>query len=163
MKRRESTRPERRDRLIQDARHDPYRSEEKPPEPTTCPECGVVFREGRWRWGSPAVDAVKLLCPACRRTRDGYPAGELTVSGEFLAQHREEIRGLLRNVEEREKEQHPLHRIMALEEKESSWVATTTDVHLARKLGEALHAAYGGEVDYHYPSGEQLLRVTWLR
>jgi hypothetical protein len=40
----------RRDRLIREPEHDPYKSRRKLPEPTACPECGAVFREGRWQW-----------------------------------------------------------------------------------------------------------------
>jgi len=40
---------------------------------------------------------------------------------------------------------------------------TTTDVHLARGIGEALHRAYKGELDYNFNDSEYLLRVRWRR
>ncbi|MGZ9075499.1 MAG: hypothetical protein ACXW13_06955 [Burkholderiaceae bacterium] len=40
---------------------------------------------------------------------------------------------------------------------------TTTDIHLARDIDEAVHAAYKGELQYHYKKEENLLRVLWTR
>jgi hypothetical protein len=40
---------------------------------------------------------------------------------------------------------------------------TTTDIHLARGIGEALHHAYQGELEYHYHEKDNLLRVVWTR
>jgi hypothetical protein len=40
---------------------------------------------------------------------------------------------------------------------------TTTDIHLARGIGDALHSAYKGELEYHYNKEENLLRVEWRR
>jgi hypothetical protein len=40
---------------------------------------------------------------------------------------------------------------------------TYTDPQLARAVGEAIHAAYQGELNYHYQENEYLLRVSWHR
>jgi hypothetical protein len=37
---------------------------------------------------------------------------------------------------------------------------TTTDIHLTRGIGEALHHA---QLEYHYNDEETLLRVMWQR
>ena len=42
-------------------------------------------------------------------------------------------------------------------------MVTTTDIHLARGIGEALEHAYQGELEFHYNEGENLLRVHWAR
>jgi NMD protein affecting ribosome stability and mRNA decay len=153
----------RRDRLIRDSRHDPYRAERKPQEPTVCPDCGVVFREGRWRWAAGPVDAPRVVCPACQRIRDDYPAGYVTVTGEFATSHREEIIALARNVETRERAEHPLKRIIDAREEDDDLVITTTDVHLARSIGDSLHAAYAGELESDYAKDENLVRLRWSR
>ena len=72
-------RPARHDRLLEDERHDPYRDTGKLAEPTACPECSACYREGRWTWHAAPSDAAKALCPACRRIRDDYPGGYLTL------------------------------------------------------------------------------------
>lgn len=151
------------DRLLGDDRHDPYRERGKLPEPTVCPDCKAVVREGRWQWLSPPFGAPEHLCPACRRTRDSYPAGQLIASGAFLAEHRDEVVGLIRNVEARNKAEHPLKRIMALEESEGELEVTTTDAHLVRAIGDAIHHAYQGELSFQQDEAETLLRMRWSR
>ncbi|MGH0035038.1 MAG: BCAM0308 family protein [Myxococcota bacterium] len=153
----------RRDRLIQGHEHDPYRAPKKPSEPTVCPECGATFRGGRWTWARGPVDAPRQLCPACQRVRDGYPGGYLTLEGAFLVAHQQEIVGLARNVEEREKKEHPLKRIIELEVREDRIEITTTDMHLARAIGEGVQHAYGGDLDLRYSEDEMLLRAHWGR
>ena len=79
--------PERRDRLIRERVHDPYKVRRKLPEPALCPECGAIYQAGRWRWSKPKLrpeGAHEVICQACHRIRDQYPAGELTLSGHFL-------------------------------------------------------------------------------
>ena len=155
--------PVRRDRLIQEQRHDTYRSRGKLPEPTVCPGCGAVYRGGMWRWEAAQEGAREHTCPACLRIEDNYPAGMVSMSGQFLDQHREEILGLVRNEESKEKSQHALERIMRIDERADEFVITTTDIHLARRIGEAVQHAYAGELDYHYQQDENRLRVTWSR
>jgi hypothetical protein len=68
---------------------------------------------------------------------------------------------LVRNEEQREKAEHPLQRIMDIEDSGSEAIVTTTDIHLARRIGEAVHHAYQGELEFHYNPDENLLRVHW--
>jgi hypothetical protein len=97
------------------------------------------------------------------RIKDGYPAGYVTLRGEFVKGHREEILGLARNVEAREKGQRPLNRIMDAREEEEELIITTTDMHLARAIGDSLQSAYEGELDYTYTKEGSVLRVLWSR
>lgn len=151
------------DRLLRELVHDPYKSKRKLAEPSVCRDCGVVYLDGRWTSKPAPDDAQQTTCPACRRTQDQVPAGFLTLSGEFLAQHRDEITGLIHNIEARERAVHPLKRIMGLEDDEGKLVVTFTDPHLARTVGDAIGHAYGGEVDFDYQKDEYLLRVNWSR
>lgn len=161
--RRSSHNAQRRDRLIQELDHDPYRSKRKPPEPTVCPGCQVVFQSGHWQWAQPPGDAHQGSCPACRRARDRYPAGTVRLEGTFLHGHSTEIAHLVRNIEAREKGQRPLNRIMEIEQDDDGWTVHTTDLHLARAIGEALESAYSGDLDYHYVEESALVRVFWRR
>ena len=157
-------RQERLDRLIKENVHDPYMTRLKLPEPTLCPSCQAVFRSGRWQWLSPVPrDVNEEHCPACRRIGDKVPAGILTLSGEFFAEHREEIMNLVRNKEETEKAQHPLKRLMTVEDQGNSSVLTFTDTHLPRGVGEAIQRAYEGELDIQYTKESNIVRVTWSR
>lgn len=156
--------PVRHDQLRQEYEHDTYRPPEKLPEPSVCADCGAVYDRGRWLWAERPADAEEVLCPACRRIRDHYPAGFLFLAGAFLDSHRDELMHLLRHHEEKAKSEHALVRIMDIEDDEDGGLlVTTTDIRLARDLGEALHRAYDGELEFHYNEGEKLLRVHWRR
>jgi NMD protein affecting ribosome stability and mRNA decay len=159
----ESSHPSRHDRLLREWVHDTYRSKSKLPEPTRCPDCGAIYQQGRWHWGEAKGEAHEERCPACHRQQDHCPAGFLSLSGEFLAAHQEEILNLVRNVEAREKAEHPLKRIMAMEPQGDGLLVTFTDPHLARGAGEALHHAYQGDLEYAYQEEEHILRVRWHR
>lgn len=153
----------RRDQLREERVHDSYKLAHKLAEPSVCGGCGAVYHAGRWQWGERPSGAGVVTCPACQRVQDRYPAGFVHVAGEYFAAHRDELLQLLRHREEREKAQHPLARIVAIEEEGGGVLVTTTDIHLARDLGEALHHAHQGELEFHYNEGENLLRVHWQR
>jgi NMD protein affecting ribosome stability and mRNA decay len=155
--------PQRHDRLLQEREHDPYKSKSKLSDPTVCPECGVVYHKGRWQWGETPADANSELCPACHRVQDRVPSGFLHLSGDFFAEHQAEIMSTVRNVESKEKAEHPLKRIMAVESVDQGVTITFTDPHLARGCGEAVQSAYKGELDFAYQDGDRLLRVSWKR
>ena len=153
----------RKDRMLKELDHDPYHSKRKIKEPNQCPECKAVFQNGRWTWSAAPSGAGHQLCPACQRIKDRVPAAFLTLSGEFLTEHRDEIENLIRNYEERECAERPLKRIIGSEEEESGVVFTFTDAHLARGIGDALQSAYKGELDYQYSKEDIMLRVSWSR
>jgi len=152
-----------RDRQVEEVAHDQYMARPKPLEPALCPECGLVFHKGRWQRAPRPVKAHEHLCPACHRIKDRFPAGYVKLSGDFLDAHRDEIRHLVRNEEQREAEDHPLQRIMDITEEGGVTSVTTTDVHLARRIGEALHHAYQGKLDIKYSQDEYVVRVAWER
>jgi NMD protein affecting ribosome stability and mRNA decay len=155
----------RHDRLIEERVHDPYRLRSKPKEPSVCPKCGVVFDEGRWQWQpSPPPGAAEELCPACQRIRDKAPAGFLTLSGEFFQAHREEILHLVRNKVEEQKAEHPMKRLMGIEEQEDgSCLISFTEMHLPQSVGEAIEHAYKGELEIDYPEEGGIVRAYWKR
>ena len=153
----------RRDRMDEERVSDPYRARGKWPEPTTCPECGAIVHHGQWRWGKAAPESEQHLCPACKRIHDRVPAGQLTLSGEFFAEHRDEVLHLVRHAEAKAKSEHPLERIMDVKEEPDQTVVTFTDSHLVHGIGEALRHAYHGKLDSHYTDEDGLLRVAWSR
>lgn len=156
-------RPVRRDKLIQERVHDTYMIKGKLSEPSVCPTCGAVYHKGRWQWLPRPDQAREQPCPACRRISDEFPAGYVTLSGGFLAQRRDEILHLIRNHAAKAQAEHPLERIIDMTDHDGGILVTTTDIHLARGIGEALEHAYQGELEFHYNEGENLLRVHWAR
>jgi NMD protein affecting ribosome stability and mRNA decay len=151
------------DRQIEEVRHDPYLALSKPAEPTVCPQCGVVYHGGRWQRLARPAAAHEQLCPACHRIRDNLPAGIITLGGAFAYQHADEILALVRNEEAREANRHPLQRIMAVTRQDEHIVITTTDVHVARRIGDAVAGAFGGTLSLKYSADEYLVRVDWTR
>ena len=156
-------RPIRLDRLRLQTVKDSYKAKGKLSEPAVCEDCGAVFLAGRWQWAAKPKDAHKTTCPACHRMRDHFPAGYVNVAGEFFAKHEQEMMQLIKHHEAQEKAQHPLQRIMDIEKTKQGALVTTTDIHLARGIGEALHHAYQGELEFHFNEDQNLLRVGWRR
>jgi NMD protein affecting ribosome stability and mRNA decay len=144
--------------------HDPYRAQAKRKGPARCSECGATYARGVWRWQAVTPPArLATVCPACQRIEDRYPAGEVTVSGSFVAKHGEEIEGLIHHTAENEGREHPLHRIMEWKRRKGALVITTTDVHLPHRIGHALKDAWGGALATHYDDKGYYARVTWER
>lgn len=142
---------------------DAYRAQAKLPEPARCRDCGAAYRNGRWTWKAAGEGARSVRCPACRRLREGMPAGYVRLSGEYLGEHRAEILRRVRRCEAAEKRAHPLQRIMAVAPEGAGVLVTTTDSHLARRIAEALVKAFKGSAEYRYGKQDNLLRVDWSR
>jgi len=142
---------------------DAYRVKGKLAEPTVCSECNAVFHDGRWQWMTVPEFANRELCPACHRIKDNVPAGYVTLDGPFFNDHCEEIRRLIQHHAEHERNEHPLKRIIAIDNENGAMLVTTTDTHLARGIGEALHHAYQGKLKVSHVSGENLVRIHWSR
>lgn len=152
-----------RDRLLQEQVYDTYKIKGKLHDPTVCPTCKAVFHQGRWQWLPQPAVAIKHSCPACMRIHDHYPAGYVAISGPFYEEHRDEILQVALNVEKYEREKDPLKRIMATEKESGKALVTTTDIQLARMIGEAIHQVYQGELEFQFSPRRRLLRVNWKR
>jgi hypothetical protein len=144
-------------------RSDPYATRAKLPDPSACTERHAIYRAGRWAWGAPPADANRVVCPACKRIADGYPAGVVELRGEYAVEHREELEHLARNIEERDRAEHPLKRIISIERSGDALEIATTDPKLARGIGAALRRAHRGTLRLPASSRESLVRVTWTR
>lgn len=153
----------RQNKFIKEKRHDVYQEWGKLAENTQCTECGVVFINGRWSWNKPTGNVNKAVCPACRRSADNYPAGRIEIKGTFFNEHREEILNLISNTEKHEKEKHPLERIMSVVDGKDHILVTTTGVHIARRIGDALSQSYKGDYSFQYAEGDKSIRVNWQR
>ena len=155
---------DKKDRSVRASKHDKYKAKGKPHDPSVCRECKAVYHKGRWMWGPVPPESQEVMCPACERIRDRAPSGVLLLTGEFVAKHRDQVLGLASNEAARLKAEHPLARIIKIEnqtEAPEGVVITTTDPHLARRIGEALHHAHHGTLTCRYEENEDLLRANW--
>jgi hypothetical protein len=144
---------------------DSYKQPAKMHEPVVCPQCHAVYHQGRWQWmDNPPEGANEHTCQACHRINDRYPAGILTLEGPFVAAHKDEMISLAHNQEKAEKPEHPLNRIMSIEEEAPDrLVISTTDIHLPRRIGVAIARAYHGTLSEHFDEGGYFMRMNWHR
>lgn len=140
---------------------DPYHLQQKLHEPTACRRCGAVYQHGRWHWGRQPDNAHEELCPACRRIEEQLPAGIVTLHGAVGRHGLDEIIGLIRNEENAEKGEHPLNRIIDIEQTADDLAITTTDIHLPRRIGAAIKRAYHGILEMHFDPAGYFVRIDW--
>jgi NMD protein affecting ribosome stability and mRNA decay len=148
-------------RVFDDQRHDPYQSAGKSTEPACCGQCGAVYHGGRWRWGDASAAARSEVCPACRRIHDRLPAGWLILEGPLVSAQGAELLAIIRNEAEHERIEHPLNRIMEIDQHDARIAISTTDIHLPQRIGEALKRAHHGDLAIQYGKDEYSVLVRW--
>ncbi|MFQ5737175.1 MAG: BCAM0308 family protein [Thermodesulfobacteriota bacterium] len=152
-----------------DTQKDPYLSKASPDDMSSCTKCGAVYHDKRWMHRDDARGAIlkatgkAVLCPACQKTKDGFARGFVTIQGEFVKDHREEILNLVRNKEALASHTNPLERIMEVLEREGTIEITTTTEKLAQRIGRMLSRTFSGSVEYKWSSDVKLARVVWTR
>ena len=148
-------------RVLDDVRHDPYEPAGKF-SAMRCGTCDAVYNAGRWqRSGAQALPTG--TCPACRRIADRMPAGRVKLDGPYAAQHRTELLRIAQHEAEAEGSEYPMHRIMNIEPLANAIEITTTDVHLPRRIGEALKRAHDGKLTIAFSDDAYEIRVLWER
>ncbi len=149
---------------------DPYFLEEGQ-EAAVCHQCHALYQNKRWffdeklhRKLAGTARVREVICPTCRKIKDRYPEGILTLSGEFFKDHKDEIVTLLEKEAARVAGRSVGHRIMRLtpEGKDRLIVETTTE-KLAQHLGRAVYRAYKGELDFRWSEMNKFVRVYWKR
>lgn len=142
---------------------DPYRVELE--DGSYCTECGIVYINKNWKLN--ALEKFKkkpIICPACKKIKEDYYLGILELKGNFLKEHKEEIRNILKNEEERQRAKNALPRIGKIEETEDErLIVYTTSVRLAYRLGKAVYNACKGDLTIKWSDGEHFTRVYWSR
>jgi hypothetical protein len=138
---------------------------EQPHIPSVCQDCGAVYAESGWRWphGMPPANAHATRCIACARISQKEPAAYVTIQGKFSREHCDELLSFIRNIEQRQKTEDPLQRIMSIDKRSEKLSIAMTDTHLARTIGKALVQEYKGSLAFNYHKSESVLRVLWQR
>jgi NMD protein affecting ribosome stability and mRNA decay len=157
-------------RKSMDTAGDPYLLKMGNSEMAVCKRCHAIYHNKRWyldeelyQKKASLKDTEKILCPACKKIKDKFPGGVVTLTGDFLHEHQEEIMNLVRNEEERAKGFNPLERIMEVTKIKKGMEITTTNEKLAQRIAKSLERAYQGSVEYKWSSGTKLLRADWER
>lgn len=148
--------------------HDPYLPWGGIRKASVCRSCGAVYHNKSWSF-SKNVSGLKsgpvrsVLCPACRKIRDGYSAGVVTLRGDFLRRHKKEILQRVRNEEARAVRVNPLERIISITEKKDSVEVKATSERFAQRIGRELKRAFKGKTTYRWGGEEKQVRVDWER
>jgi NMD protein affecting ribosome stability and mRNA decay len=149
---------------------DPYEPEEGQ-EASLCTTCQAIYQNKRWFFDKTlagklaGTDQVKnVTCPTCRKIKDHYPEGILTLSGEFLKEHQDEITARLKKEAARVSGRSVPDRIITMtEEANDRLVVETTTEKMAQHLGRAVYKAYKGELHFQWGEMNKLVRVNWSR
>ena len=144
---------------------DPYRAPKKHRKNTKCPECGLIYSRGAWRHAKAQLrgEVHWKSCPACLRTRHGFAGGELKLSGDFFIEHHGEILNRIENLARAVKAEHPLERIVKMDEKSGELVIFATSEHLVARLGKAVHRDFKGELVLKYARDDKYALAHWRR
>lgn len=149
---------------------DPYMPAEGQ-EASVCTTCQAVYQSKRWFFDEKlyqklaGTDKVKeVTCPTCRKIKDHYAEGVLTLSGEFFEERKEEILTLLKNEAGRVAGRSVADRIIKMTaEGTDKLVVETTTEKLAQHLGRAVYRAYKGDLDFRWSEMNKFVRVYWRR
>lgn len=135
-----------------------------------CQECGALSTEKRWFYDEQLRqetiargEPVFVICPGCRRVHDKRVDGVVTLSGAYLAAHRQDILNLLHNEEERSREKNPLARVLDTHDEDGKLVLLTTNERLAQRIGSVLKRAYSGTLQFVWSHQDRFVRVNWHR
>ena len=87
----------------------------------------------------------------------------MTLRGDFAREHKEEMIRLARHQKDAEKKEHPLDRIISIEDDVQGIVINTTDIHPPRRIGDAVKRAFHGEIEDNFEKDGYFVRVIWTR
>jgi NMD protein affecting ribosome stability and mRNA decay len=149
---------------------DPYLPEEGQ-EASLCSTCRALYQNKRWFFDEKLAGKLagtakvkEVTCPTCRKIKDNYPEGILTLSGEFIKDHKDEIIARLKKEAERVSARSVADRIISLkEEAKDRLVVETTSEKMAQHLGRAVYKAYKGELSFKWGEMTKFVRVFWSR
>jgi hypothetical protein len=138
---------------------------------SVCGSCQSVYMNKRWYSGVEVYNTavqkpatVTMVCPACLKIRDNFPGGIVTLKGDYVLPHKQDLIKLVKNEEERARGLNPLERVMSVKENGyGSLVISTTNEKLAQRIGRAIKKAFHGEVSYRWSHENKLVRVDWVR
>jgi hypothetical protein len=150
---------------------DPYLPRGASQKISVCGACHSVYKSKRW-YADPNIyeaalkipDTTTVVCPACKKIRDDFPGGIVTLKGDYVLSHKQDLMNLIKNEEARAHGFNPLERLMSVKENgKGSIVISTTNEKLAQRIGRAIKKAFHGEVTYRWSHDNKLARVDWVR
>lgn len=139
-------------------------------EVAVCTGCQALYWNKRWYASEDestklSNDMIRneVLCPACQRVQDNNPAGIVTLAGDYLVSHENDILNTIRNVEEKSRSKNPLARIMTIVHEGAELKVLTTNDKLAQRVGRDVFKAHSGNLEYKWNREDSFVRVNWSR
>ncbi len=149
--------------------NDPYELEEGQ-EAAVCTECHALYQSKRWFFDEKLYGKLagtgkvrQVICPGCRKVKDHYVEGYLTLSGDFLVEHKNEIVTLLEKEAAKVGKRSFDDRIIQIAPEGEKLVVETTTEKLAQHLGRAIYKAYKGDLSFQWSEPNRFVRVYWSR
>ena len=149
---------------------DTYLNKAAPKDNSYCNKCHAIYHNKRWHFDENEIKSLpenhsrqKISCPACQKIEDHFASGIVTLRGQFIKAHKQEIINLVKNAEERAMGLNPLERIIDILPNGETMQITTTHEKLAQRIGRSLHRAFSGKVAYQWSRGDKMARVNWSR
>jgi hypothetical protein len=127
---------------------------------TVCTRCGALYTNNEWTWNTLPDKYEHGVCPSCKRIEHNEPAGRVVLKGTYFSGHKDEIIQLIENISRSELSAHPLERLMDMRNGTKDTEFTTTGIHLARRIGNALQLAYEGKLITTLTDDDHLI-VEW--
>jgi NMD protein affecting ribosome stability and mRNA decay len=150
---------------------DPYLPAGGRHEMAICTTCKAIYKNKRWLYDEdlyrehfPKETTNRVTCPGCQKVQDHYYEGVLTLEGEFLTRHKDEIVTLINREAEKVSQKNPLDRVIQMvPEGNDRLIVETTTEKLAQRLGKAVYRAYKGSLDFRWSHMNKFVRVYWSR
>jgi NMD protein affecting ribosome stability and mRNA decay len=139
-------------------------------EAAACIQCQAIYQGKRWFFDTKLYERLagmekvqEVVCPTCRKIKDRYAEGILTLSGEFFAQHQAEIIKLLEKEASRVGARSVMDRVIQMIPEGDKLVVETTTEKLAQHLGRAVYKACKGDLNFRWGEPNRFVRVFWSR
>jgi len=86
----------------------------------------------------------------------------VTLKGDYLKEHKQDILNLIKNEEERAMGYNPLERIIEIKDRGNVVDITTTHEKLAHRIGKKMRKACQGDLEIKWTQ-DRITRVVWER
>ena len=136
-----------------------------------CPLCNAIYDGHRWvpepdealRKEAARRNPAKEKCPGYLRIERRQVEGVVTLKGDFLQTHKDDLMNLVHRVERKGRRRNVAARLMSVTENDHQVVIETTDDHLAERIGKEVEKAFKGELAIKWQEKDRFVRVTWTR
>jgi|GEM_PF-2410130 len=110
-----------------------------------CPECGAVYFKKAWHMKAPegvsTEGAKSELCMADMMKKNNEYEGKVTIAN-MPAQYKADVINLVKNMSAHAMFQNPMHRVLSIEDHDSTIEIFTSENQLAQQIGEKIEETH---------------------